>query len=100
VVAAGEALAAGDAAAAAEMYAALAREFPERVDVVAGYARALLALGQVDGAEQALAALPADAADPAVQQARAQLEMCIRDSACSAPSTCPSARSARGPDPR
>jgi putative thioredoxin len=66
---------AGDAASAAEAFAALAREAPDRADIVAGYARALLALGQVEGAEAALATLPADSKDAAVVQARAALDL-------------------------
>jgi putative thioredoxin len=60
---------------AAEAFAALAREAPDRADIIAGYARALLALGQLDGAEAALATLPADSKDQAVIQARAALEL-------------------------
>jgi putative thioredoxin len=68
-------LLATDANEAAELFAALAREAPERADIIAGYARALLALGQVDGADAALATLPADSKDPAVLQARAALDL-------------------------
>jgi len=75
VEAANQALADGEAEIAAEAFAALARERPDRADIVAGYARALLALGQVEGAEAALAALPADSSEPAVLQARAALEL-------------------------
>jgi putative thioredoxin len=75
VEAATEILAAGEAQQAAEAFAALAREAPERADIVAGYARALLALGQIEGAEAALATLPADSKDQAVQQARAALDL-------------------------
>jgi putative thioredoxin len=69
------ALLATDPAQAAELFAALAREVPDRADIVAGYARALLALGQADGADAALATLPADSKDPAVVQARAALDL-------------------------
>lgn len=75
VAEANQLLDAGDAAGAAEAFAALAREAPERADIVAGYARALLALGHVEGAEAALATLPADSKDAAVTQARAALEL-------------------------
>lgn len=68
-------LAAGQAAEAADLFAALARELPDRADVIAGYARALLALGEVDGAASALAALPVDSKDQAVIQARAAVEL-------------------------
>lgn len=70
-----QALAAGEAEAAAGAFAALAREHPERPDIVGGYARALLALGQTEGARAALAMLPPEADHPAVQQARAALEL-------------------------
>lgn len=66
---------AGEADAAAQAFAALAREAPDRADIVAGYARALLALGHVDSAEAALATLPADSKDAAVAQARAALDL-------------------------
>lgn len=75
VEAANQLLADGDAAAAAESFAALARELPERADILAGYARALLALGQIEGAAATLATIPTDNHDPAVQQARAALEL-------------------------
>lgn len=69
-------LAEGHAAEAAEALALLAREAPERPDIIAGYARALLALGEVEGAASALAAAPAAAADdPAIAQARAAVEL-------------------------
>ncbi len=69
------ALAGGDAALAAETFGQLVREHPERVDLVAHYARALVALGQVEGARAALSRVPANAKDPAVQQARAALAL-------------------------
>ena len=75
VEAANEILSAGDAQNAAEAFAALAREAPDRADIIAGYARALLALGQLDGAEAALATLPADSKEQAVVQALAALDL-------------------------
>jgi putative thioredoxin len=75
IEAATELLANGDAAQAAEAFAALAREAPDRADIVAGYARALLALGHTEAAESSLATLPADSKDPAVVQARAALDL-------------------------
>lgn len=75
VEAANALLAAGEARQAAEAFAALAREAPEREDVIAGYARALLVLGQADGADAALSTLPADSKDPAVVQARAAVDL-------------------------
>lgn len=77
VEAANTLLAEGAALQAAEAFAALAREAPEREDVIAGYARALLALGQADGAQTALATLPADCKSPAVVQARAALDLAL-----------------------
>lgn len=68
-------LAEGDAQAAAETFASLVQEAPERGDIVGGYARALVALGQLDEAESALAAAPADSKDAALIQARAALEL-------------------------
>ncbi len=65
----------GEAAAAADAFAALAREAPDRDDIIAGYALALLALGQTAGAESALAATPADSKAAAVVRARAMLEL-------------------------
>lgn len=60
---------------AAEMFGALAQEFPDRVDIVSGYARALVALGNHDAAEAALAVLPADTKDAGVVQARAAIAL-------------------------
>ncbi|MCG2842175.1 tetratricopeptide repeat protein [Sandaracinobacter sp. RS1-74] len=75
VEAANAILAEGEAAEAANAFAALAEQAPEREDIVAGYARALLALDQIEAAEAALAALPADSKDQAVHQARAALDL-------------------------
>lgn len=90
-------LLATDPAKAAEAFAALAREAPDRADIIAGYARALLALGHLDGAQAALAPLPADSTDQGVIQARAALELArkaapsheleaLRDRICTDPS--------------
>ncbi len=65
----------GSAEEAAEAFAALAREAPDHPGIIAGYVRALLALGHVEGAEAALATLPADIKDQAVTQARAAVEL-------------------------
>ncbi|MFQ3666220.1 MAG: tetratricopeptide repeat protein [Sphingomonadaceae bacterium] len=75
VAAAADALAGGDAELAAEALGALLREHPDRADIAGHYARALLALGRVEGAQAALAAVPADSKEPVVQQARAALEL-------------------------
>lgn len=68
-------LAEGDAAQAAQAFAALAQEAPERADILAGFARALIALGELDAAESTLSGIPADNKDQAVAQARAALDL-------------------------
>ncbi|MFN3590939.1 MAG: tetratricopeptide repeat protein [Thermaurantiacus sp.] len=65
----------GDASLAADALGAMVREHPDRHDIIGGYARALLALGQAEGAEAALATVPPDSADDQVAKARAQLEL-------------------------
>jgi len=75
VEAANALLDAGEAAAAADAFAALATEHPERADIAAGHARALLALGRTEDARAALAAVAADSGDAAVLQARAALDL-------------------------
>jgi len=77
LIAADAALADGAHAEAAEMFGALAQELPERVDIAAGHAKALLAGGDVDAAEAALAAVPADSKDAGVIQARAALALAL-----------------------
>ena len=75
VEAANAALAEGAHADAAEMFGALAVEVPDRVDIAAGLARALLGIGDVEGAAAALAAVPVDSKDAGVVQARAALTL-------------------------
>ncbi len=75
IAAANAALDEGAAAEAAEMFGALAQEFPDRVEVIAGHARALVALGQPATAETALSVLPADAKDPTLAQTRAAIAL-------------------------
>ena len=75
VEAAQAALAEGAHVEAAEMFGALAQELPDRADIAAGYARALLAGGHVDGAAAALAVVPTDSKDAGVIQARAALAL-------------------------
>ena len=75
IAAANAALDEGAAAEAAEMFGHLAQEFPDRVEVIAGYARALVALGQHDAAATALGVLPADAKDPTLAQTRAAIAL-------------------------
>ena len=69
------ALAEGAFEEAHRIFAALAAELPERADVAAGLARALVGLGRLDEAEGALAGIPADAKEPAVAQVRAALAL-------------------------
>ena len=75
IIAANQAIDEGAPADAAEMFGALAQEFPDRVEVIAGYARALVALGQTDAAAAALSVLPADAKDPTLAQTRAAIAL-------------------------
>jgi putative thioredoxin len=68
--------AAGDTAAAAEIYGAVVKSAPETVAAVVGLARSLLANNQLDQARQTLAMLPGSSAgDPAVAALRAQLDL-------------------------
>jgi putative thioredoxin len=65
----------GEPSLAADALGAMVREHPGRHDIVGGYARALLALGQTEGAEAALATVAADSSDEQIVKARAQLEL-------------------------
>ena len=69
------ALAEGAHEEAYRIFTALAVEAPERADIVAGIARALTGLGRLDEAAGVLAALPEDAKDAGVAQARAALAL-------------------------
>ena len=70
------ALAAGDAETAAAVFAALLEQDPELVAASAGLARALVALGDLDGARNVLAQLPPSAEkDKAVVAAKAALDV-------------------------
>lgn len=89
-------LAEGDAQQAAQAFAALAQEAPERTDILAGFARALIALGELDAAESTLSGIPADSKDQAVAQARAALEL-ARTAAPSGELAALEARIAAGP---
>lgn len=73
--AADEATAAGAHEDAAAMLGALVQELPERQDLVARLALALLAGGQADAAAAALAQVPADSKDETVARARAALAL-------------------------
>jgi putative thioredoxin len=71
-----ELLAGGEADRALSIFAQIAEMDPDNPEVVAGRTRALVALGQLDEAEAALAALPADGAHhAAVDQARAAIAL-------------------------
>jgi len=69
------ALAEGAVEDAVQMFAALSAELPERADLKAGHARALLALGRVEEAEAVLAAVALEEKDAGVAQARAALAL-------------------------
>jgi putative thioredoxin len=73
--AADEATAAGAHEDAAAMLGALVQELPDRHDLVARLALALLAGGNKDAAEAALAQVPADSKDETVARARAALAL-------------------------
>jgi putative thioredoxin len=76
LIAAGQAaLAEGAHEEAYRIFTAIAAEAPERADVVAGIARALIGLGRLDEAAGVLAGVPEDAKEPAVMQARAALAL-------------------------
>jgi putative thioredoxin len=71
-----ELLAEGDAERALSVFTQIAQMAPDMVEVVAGQARALVMLGQLDEAEALLAALPAEIArHGAVDQARAAIAL-------------------------
>ena len=70
------ALAEGAHADALQIFTALTEAAPDRADVAAGLARALVAGGDIDAADATLAVLPEAAAkDPAVIQARAAIDL-------------------------
>lgn len=74
--AADEMLEAGEAADAAETYAAILAEDPENMEALAGMARANIALGQLDIATQILGTVPPEKSDiQSIAAARAQLEL-------------------------
>ena len=71
-----ELLAEGDAERALSIFTQIAQMAPDMAEVVAGQARALVMLGQLDEAEAVLAALPAEIArHGAVDQARAAIAL-------------------------
>ena len=69
-------LAAGETAGAAELFSAVLAEEPQHAKAAAGLARALVALGDLEGARSLLATIEGAAArDPAIAAARAALEI-------------------------
>ena len=71
-----EMLAGGEHERALSVFSQIAEMAPDNVEVVSGLARALVALGQLDEAEAAIAALPADLArHVAIDQARAAIAL-------------------------
>jgi putative thioredoxin len=75
IAAAGEASAAGAHDDAAAMLGMAVQELPDRHDLAAHYALALLAGGKPDAAAAALAVVPADSKDETVVRARAALAL-------------------------
>ncbi|MFC3714524.1 tetratricopeptide repeat protein [Sphingoaurantiacus capsulatus] len=75
IEAAQAALAEGAYEEAHRIFTALAAEVPERMDVVAGIARALIGLGRIEEAQGVMAGVPEDAKDAGVAQARASLAL-------------------------
>ncbi len=70
-----QSLAEGDAERALSIFEQIAELVPEHPVVAAGRARALLALGRAEEAESLLAALPAEAKGPEIEQARAAIAL-------------------------
>jgi putative thioredoxin len=68
------ALAQGDAAGAAQIFAELVKDDPNDAAAVSGLARARTALGDLESARSLLAQLPATVQEPSVVAARAALE--------------------------
>ena len=77
IAAADAALAEGAHDEAAQMFGALAQELPDRRDLAARHAQALLAGGNAEAAAAALAAVPADAKDAEVARARAAIALAL-----------------------
>jgi putative thioredoxin len=76
LVAAEEMLSEGDAASAAETFAAIAEQDPENAEAFAGLARSYLALEQVDQAEAVINGVPeAISAAAEIEAVRAQIEL-------------------------
>ncbi len=93
-----ELLAGGEADRALSVFSQIAEMAPDNAEVVAGLARALVALGQTDEAEAVLAEFPADAAKHvAIDQARAAIAL-ARDAKPVADLSAVEARVAADPD--
>jgi putative thioredoxin len=93
-----ELLAGGEAERALSVFSQIADIVPDNIDVIAGQARALVALGQLDEAEALIAALPADIArNAAIDQARAAIAL-ARDAKPVADLSAIEARVAADPD--
>ena len=72
-----EVLAEGDGDRALSIFAQLAEMAPDHPQVLAGHIRALVAAGRTDEAQAAVDALPADLKDPAIERARAALDLAL-----------------------
>lgn len=70
-----EALAAGDTASAAQVYAQALQIEPDNVKAVAGLARCYLAMGETERAQEIADMAPATANDPDLASVRAQLKL-------------------------
>ncbi|MGU3496582.1 thioredoxin [Xanthobacteraceae bacterium A53D] len=76
LAAAEEALTAGDPVAAGNAFGQVLAEEPENLKALGGLARALVVIGDLDQAEEALASAPAGKAnDPAIMAARAAIDL-------------------------
>ncbi|MDX3901625.1 MAG: tetratricopeptide repeat protein [Sphingobium sp.] len=93
-----ELLVAGETERARSVFEQIGAMAPDNVEVLAGLARALIALGELDEAAALLDSLPADAAkDPAIDRARAALTL-ARDARPVADLSAVEARVAADPD--
>ena len=72
---AAEALAGGDAASAAQLYAEVLQVEPENVAAIAGLARCYLHMGEIDRAREVAAMAPAESKDVDLAAVRAQLKL-------------------------
>ena len=72
-----EVLTEGDGDRALSIFAQLAEMAPDHPQVLAGHIRALVTAGRTDEAQAAVDALPADLKDPAIERARAALDLAL-----------------------